>query len=79
MCNISKLVKYILFGDEKHLFYVYYNIKRLGETLGSVLDKMSTWFAVKRLILIIYKTNNMLFRNRMFIEYVVINIQNAKI
>ena len=39
---------------------------------------MSTWFAVKSLILIIYKTNYMLFGNRMFIEDV-INIQNVKI
>ena len=77
-CNISKLVKYIIFADDKHLFMhnTIYK-KTLGYTVCSVLDKISTWFAVNMLILNIYKTNYMLFGNRMLSEDVVINIQNV--
>ena len=46
MCNISKLVKYILFADDMTNFYADNNIRRLSYTVCSVLDKMSTWFAV---------------------------------
>ena len=45
----------------------------------SVLGKMSTWFAVNRLLLNISKTNYMLFGNSMLGEDVIIHIQNVNI
>ena len=45
----------------------------------SVLDKISTWFAVNRLTLNISKANYMPFGNRILSEDVVINIQNVNI
>ena len=44
-----------------------------------MLDKMSTWFAVNRLTINIYKTNYMLFGNRLLSEDVVKNKQNVNI
>ena len=48
MCNISKLVKYILFADDINIFYTNH-INRLNETVYIVLDKMYSWFAVNKL------------------------------
>ena len=80
MCNISKLVKYILFTDDTNIFYADNNIKRLSDMVCSMLDKMSTWFAVNRFTLnISKKTNYMLFGNCMLSEDVVINIRNVNI
>ena len=45
----------------------------------SVLDKISTWFAVNQLTLNICKTNYILFGNRILGEDVVINIHNVNI
>ena len=75
MCNIYKLVKHILFADDTKpkKNYADDNIKRLSDTECSVLEKNSTRFAVNRLTLNIYKTNYMLFGNRIFSEDVVIN------
>ena len=53
-----------------------------SSTLGSklfMLDKMSTWFAVNRLTINIYKTYYMLFGNCLLSEDVVKNIQNVNI
>ena len=55
LCNISKLVKYILFADDTNLFCANKNINRLITTVSSVLDKMCTWFAVNKLSLNVSK------------------------
>ena len=39
MCNISKLVKCILFADDTNICYANSNIIRLNETVYNVLDK----------------------------------------
>ena len=39
MCNISKLVKCILFADDTNIFYANSNINRLNEIVYNVLDK----------------------------------------
>ena len=51
LCNISKLVKYILFADDTNLFCANKNINQLITTVSSVLEKMCTWFAVNKLSL----------------------------
>ena len=63
LCNISKLVKYILFADDTNFFCANKNINQLITTVSSVLDKMCTWFAVNKLSLNVSKTSYMLFGN----------------
>ena len=79
MCNISNLVKYILFADDTNIFYANSNINKLNETVCNVLDQMYTWFAVNKLTLNISKTNYMLFGNRMLNKEINIKIQNVNI
>ena len=79
MCNISKLVKYILFADDTNIFYADSGIGKLSDNMCNVLDKMSTWFAVSRLTLNISKTNYMLFGMCMLSRDVVIHMQNVNI
>ena len=63
LCNISRLVKYILFADDTNLFCANKNIKQLVTTVSTVLDKLCTWFAVNKLSLNVSKTSYMLFGN----------------
>ena len=76
MCNISKLVKYILFADDTSGDI---DIRKLSGNMCNVLVKMSTWFAVNRLTLNISKTNYILLGKRMLSRDVVIHIRNVNI
>ena len=51
MCNISKLVKYILDADNTNIFCTDSDIRKLSDNMCNILDKMSSWFAVSRLTL----------------------------
>ena len=72
ICNISKLIKCILFTGDTKLLCADSDIKRLSDTMCGMPDKVSTWFAVNRLTLSISKTNYKLFGNRMLSTDVVI-------
>ena len=63
LCNISRLVKYILFADDTNLFSADKNINQLVTTVSTILDKLCIWFAVNKLSLNVSKTNYMLFGN----------------
>ena len=63
LCNISRLVKYILFADDTNLFCADKNINQLVTTVSTVLDKLCIWFAVNKLSLNVSKTSYMLFGN----------------
>ena len=63
LCNVSKLVKCILFADDTSLFCSDANVKRLFERVSSVLASMCRWFATNKLSLNVLKTSYMLFRN----------------
>ena len=63
LCNISRLVKYLLFADDTNLFCADQNINQLVTTLSTVLDKLCMWFVVNKLSLNVSKTSYMLFGN----------------
>ena len=63
LCNISRLVKYILFADDTNLFCADKNINQLVTTVSTVLDKLCIWFAVNKLSLNVSKTSYMLLGN----------------
>jgi len=79
MCNISKLVKYILFADDTKTLCADSDIGKLSANMCNVLGKLSTWFVVNRLTLSISKTNFILFGKRLLSRDVVIHIQNVNI
>ena len=59
MCNVSTLLKPILFADDTNLFYSGKDIKELCSVVSVELDKLCKWFQVNTLSLNTSKTNFM--------------------
>ena len=59
ICNISDVVKCVLFADDTNIFCSERNL-----TLNRELGKLFVWFSVNKLSLNLSKTNYILFRNR---------------
>ena len=64
MCNVSTLLKPILFADDTNLFYSGKDIDELCSAVSIELDKLSIWFQVNKLSLNTSNTNVMVFTNR---------------
>ena len=64
MCNVSTLLKPILFADDPKLFYSGKDIKELCSVVSIELDKLCKWFQVNKLSLNTSKTNFMVFTNK---------------
>ena len=80
ICNVTNLVKFILFADDTNVFCAGDNKLELECMLNRELAKLCKWFAVNKLSLNLSKTSYMLFRNRppdvdfnVFIEHERIN------
>ena len=61
MCNVSKLLKYVLFADDTNILYSHDHLPDLVTVLCTELDRMYTWFSVNKLSLNIAKTNYIVF------------------
>ena len=64
MCNVSMLMKSIVFADDTNFFYSGDNLSQVRETVSTELDKLHSWFQVNKLSLNIAKTNFMIFGNK---------------
>ena len=64
MCNVSTLLKPIVFADDTNLFYSGKDIDELCSVVSIELDKLCIWFQVNKLSLNTSKTNFMIFTNR---------------
>ncbi len=64
MCNVSTLLKPILFADDTNLFYSGKDIDELCSVVSMELDKLCIWSQVNKLSLNTSKTNFMVFTNR---------------
>ena len=64
MCNVSTLLKPILFADDTNLFYSGKDIKELCSVVSIELDTSCKWFQVNKLSLNISKLNFMVFTNK---------------
>ena len=79
MCNVSKLLKYILFADDTNIFHSHRKLPDLVSELNTELDKMYKWFCVNKLSLNIAKTNYILFGRYTYQQDVAIVINNVTI
>ena len=69
LCNVSNLVKCILFADDTNLFCSDANINQLFERVSSVLASLCRWFAINKLSLNnVLKTSYALFRKNTAID-----------
>ena len=64
LCNVSNLLKFVLFADNTNIFYSNENVKALQYTLNRELAKRFVWFSINKVSLNLGKTNYMLFRSR---------------
>ena len=68
ICNVSNMLDFILFADDTNVFHKHQNIDMMCKIVSVELDKLSTWFALTKSALNIFRTNFMIFSNRMSIE-----------
>ena len=64
ICNVSDVVKCVLFAEDTSIFCSERNLTDLQHTLNRELGKLFVWFSVNKLSLNLSKTNYILFRNR---------------
>ena len=79
MCNVSKLLKFILFADDTNIFHSHSKLPDLVSELNTELDKMYKWFCVNKLSLNIAKTNYILFGRYTHQQHIAIIINNVTI
>ena len=59
ICNVSNILKFVLFADDTNIFCSGKDIYQLSKLLCIELDKLNIWFAVNKLSLNVSKTNFM--------------------
>ena len=64
ICNMSNLVKFVLFADDTNIFCSNENIEVLQDTLNRELAQLFVWFSINKLSLNLGKTYYMLFLSR---------------
>ena len=79
ICNVSKLLKFILFADDTNILYSDSNIHNLISIINHEIDKLYTWFSVNKLSLNASKTNYMILGKRKINCDVDIKINNNQI
>ena len=80
ICNVSKILKFVLFTDDTNILYSDANVnKNLNNVVNNELDKLSTWLIINKLSLNVSKTNYILFGNRKVHSDLDIKIHNDKI
>ena len=63
-CNVSDLVKFILFADDTNIFYCVDDPNMLSPVVNQELVKLQNWFAVNKMSLNVNKTSCMIFGNK---------------
>ena len=76
LCNISKLLKLILFIDGTNIFYTGNNIEEVEQVLNIELKKINIGFMVNKLSLNVAKTKCMVFGQKKYEYFNVLLIHN---
>ena len=79
ICNVSTLLKYVLFADDTNLLYEHENYETLCMNVNNELSKLNEWFSINKLSLNVKKTNFMVFGNKHINETLKIRINNEDI
>ena len=78
ICNVSPVLKFILFADDTNIFCSGSDIVQLSIIVSNELDKLNEWFAVT-VSLNLSKNNFMLFTNSRRDQNISISINNCEI
>ena len=63
ICNVSKILKFILFADDTNIFHSSTNLESMVLVLNNELKKLCNWFDLNKSLNIL-KTNYMIFSNK---------------
>ncbi len=55
ICNVSKILKFVLFADDTNILYSDANANNLNIVVNSELDKLNTWLIINKLSLNVSK------------------------
>ena len=66
MCNVSSLIKLIVFADDTNFFYSGKDLTEVCKTVSKELDKLCRWFQVNKLC----ENNHLVSINGMYINRV---------
>ena len=75
LCNVSKVVDFILFADDTNIFFSHKDFNLLSETLNSEMCKLTQWCRANKLSINFKKSNFMVFRPRQRRQTLDISIQ----
>ena len=64
LCNVSKVVDFILFADDTNIFFSHKDFNSLSEILNSEMCKLTHWCRANKLSINLKKSNFMVFRPR---------------
>lgn len=79
ICDVSKLLQFVLFADDTNFFSSGNNIQKLVESIEYEMTKLKKWFDVNKLSLNLKKTKFMVFGNRKINESVALSIDGVDI
>ena len=79
ICNVSKLLKTILFADDTNLFRSSSDLQKLCHDVSKELGKLNIWFKVNKLSLNVAKTNFIVFSGRKRVDNAELKIDNTHI
>ena len=79
ICNVSKLLRLILFADDTNLFRSSHNLEQLCSEVSQELSKLDTWFAANKLSLNVSKTNFIVFCGKKSVKDIKITINTQEI
>ena len=79
ICNVSKLLRFILFADDTNIFYSGNDLDIMCKLLSDELEKLHVWFCVNKLSLNVNKTKYMIFSNVKHKQNSELRIQNVYI
>ena len=66
ICNISKLLNFIIFADDTNIFCTGNNLEGTCKLISIELKKLQNWFALNKWSLNVTKTNFMVFGKKIF-------------
>ena len=75
LCNVSKVVDFILFAEDTNIFFSHKDFNLLSETLNSEMCKLTQWCRANKLSINFKKSNFMVFRPRQRRQTLDISIQ----
>ena len=79
LCNVSNLVKYVLFADDTNIFKSGRNMHELSKEISGEMNKLNVWFNVNKLSLNVSKTHFMVFGKLKHIGNIKITINDVEI